>query len=73
MKEYKVGDVVKIRTDLTTDTEYGSNNCVEAMIKHCGEETTIARVIDYTRNGIGYEYCVEADGCAWQWTPEMFE
>ena len=62
--KHKVGDKVKIRTDLVPDTMYGTGRFIENMMQYCGREATIKHVWsnDYALDGID-----------WYWTDEMFE
>lgn len=69
--KYKVGDKVKIRTDLTEETQYGTNNCTGPMIKLKGQEAKITHV--YKIGHDVYEYCIDIDDGHWFWTVQMFE
>lgn len=60
--KYKVGDKVKVRSDLKTSELYGSLCVLDEMIKK--KTVTIASVHD------GYYKVVEDD---YEWTDEMFE
>ena len=73
-KEFKVGDVVRIRKDLRVnirekESEYGGCFVVEDMKKFFGKKAKIAKVIDKNR------YRVEVNGkeSTWCWSAEMFE
>lgn len=64
--KYKVGDKVKIRSDLVSDKYYGTNDFVEPMKKYLGEVATIISVGNY-------DYSIDIDDDSWYWTDEMFE
>lgn len=64
--KYKVGDKVKVRSDLKNDVSYGSQCTVEEMMDHKGSVVTISEV------GQTY-YQIEGDEEGWSWTDEMFE
>lgn len=65
--KYKVGDKVKIRTDLRTDTKYGTTQVVDEMCTLCGQVVTIKEI--YAKD---QSYFIEEDN-GWFWTDEMFE
>lgn len=65
MAKYKVGDRVKIRRDLESDTYYGNVIFVRGMIPFLGKEAVIKSVA--TDNS----YLL--DDSSWTWTNEMFE
>ena len=63
---YKVGDKVKVRSDLQVDKMYGIAYYNSYMCRYAGKRTTIVRVFpDY--------YEIDIDAKKWNWTPEMFE
>lgn len=62
--KYKVGDKVKVRSDLKACEQYGANIATNSMERLAGKIVTISRV--------GYaHYLVE--GMNYNWTDEMFE
>lgn len=62
--KYKVGDKVKVRSDLKACEQYGANIATNGMERLAGKIVTISRV--------GYaHYLVE--GMNYNWTDEMFE
>jgi len=63
---YKVGDKVRIRTDLSSDMKClsGFN---EIMNNYSGETATITYVYDPN------VYNIDIDGGEWSWNSEMFE
>lgn len=62
--KYKVGDKVKVRSDLGENKGYGGWYTSESMVKMCGEIVTIREV-----RSSSYE--LEENG--FMWTDEMFE
>lgn len=64
IKGFKVGDKVKVRTDLKVDKKYGEDWAVYEMAEWAGKVVTIACIKD---NG----YKIMED--SWNWTDEMFE
>lgn len=62
--KYKVGDKVKVRSDLEENKGYGGWYTLESMVKMCGEIVTIREV-----RSSSYE--LEENG--FMWTDEMFE
>ena len=63
--KYKVGDRVRIRSDLKGDKKYGSQYVNDSIENKKGEIVTIQQII-YDRK----YYRIEEDG--WNWTDEMF-
>ena len=62
--KYKVGDKVRVRSDLKACEQYGANIATNGMERLAGKIVTISRV--------GYaHYLVE--GMNYNWTDEMFE
>lgn len=62
--KYKVGDRVRVRSDLKACEQYGANIATNSMERLAGKIVTISRV--------GYaHYLVE--GMNYNWTDEMFE
>jgi hypothetical protein len=65
--KYKIGDKVRIRSDLVADEFYGADMFVEEMIPYRGKEATIAKII----KDKGYR--ILEDGMEWFWYDEMIE
>ena len=74
--KYKPGDVVRVRSDLTYNTDYYMRSgpkantaliAVSNMAKLAGK---IVHISEYSASG---EYRVEEDNEQWRWTDEMFE
>ena len=77
--KYQPGDVVRIRSDLSRDTDYfnecsgrndGGCDVVDDMIDQGGQFRTIRCIHDY-ENGI-FRYELLEDEGHWSWTDEMF-
>lgn len=66
--KHKVGDKVRIRTDLIYDGEYDGGNINDEMVSWRGEEVTISEVCAEDN---GYE--IEEDSGCFFWTDSMFE
>ena len=64
--KYKVGDKVKVKSDLKENIRYGGQIFVRDMAVHCGKNVEISKVHDNAY------YIKEADR-EWFWTDEMFE
>lgn len=70
--KHKVGNKVKVRTDLIEGRDYGTETYYNEMEEFKGKVLTIEEVI-------GEEYIVvednstEEDGGKWRFTDEMFE
>lgn len=64
--KYKVGDKVRVRSDLKNDVSYGSQCTVEEMMDYKGNVVTISEVGQTC-------YQIEGDEEGWSWTDEMFE
>lgn len=63
---YKVGDKVKVRSDLKENIRYGGQIFVRDMAVHCGKNVEISKVY--------YDaYCIKESDREWFWTDEMFE
>lgn len=62
--KYKVGDKVKVRSDLRVEKSYGGHTFVHDMSKFMGKIVTIERVWEQS-------YRIEED--AYWWTDEMLE
>lgn len=63
---YKVGDKVKVRSDLKENISYGGQIFVRDMAVHCGKNVEISKVYDDA-------YCIKESDREWFWTDEMFE
>lgn len=63
---YKVGDKVRVRSDLEEDKQYGCQVSVDDMQEFIGRETIIQSVS-------GRGYCLMEDDGMWFWTDEMLE
>ena len=63
---YKVGDKVKVRSDLKENIRYGRQIFVRDMAVHCGKNVEISKVHDDA-------YCIKESDREWFWTDEMFE
>ena len=63
---YKIGDKVKVRSDLKVGHVYGRYTFVDAMSEHSGEW---ARIISI--RSVGYN--IDIDNGKWIWSEEMFE
>lgn len=62
--KYKVGDKVRVRSDLKACEQYGANIATNSMERLAGKIVTISRV--------GYAHYL-VDGMNYNWTDEMFE
>ena len=62
--KYKVGDVVKIRSDLKTNEVYGGQFVNRIMAREIGRTVTIHEIV-----GCHYRF----NASPWNWTDEMFE
>lgn len=63
---YKVGDKVKVRSDLKENIRYGGQIFARGMAVHCGKNVEISKVHDDA-------YCIKESDREWFWTDEMFE
>lgn len=63
---YKVGDKVKVRSDLKENISYGGQIFVRDMAVHCGKNVEISKVYDDA-------YCIKESDREWFWSDEMFE
>lgn len=68
MAKYKVGDKVRVRSDLVLSETYGGAFVTEEMMSFLGKEVTIS----YVDNSDG-TYHIEEISYHWWWTDEMFE
>ena len=66
MSEFKVGDRVKIREDLSECEEYSGTFVVRPMLDCRGQIATIEAQNDD-------RYLIDLDNHHWDWTKEMFE
>lgn len=66
MKTYKVGDTVKIRSDLVVGESYGGVRFLEKLKSLCGTNTSIRAVF------ISGKYRIKTSYNTF-WTSEMFE
>ncbi|WP_373758275.1 hypothetical protein [Jeotgalibaca porci] len=66
-REYKVGDKVRIREDLTMYETYNGICAGEGMLKYGGEIAVITKQYSIDR------YDLDIDGGGHFWTPEMFD
>lgn len=64
--KYKVGDKVRVRSDLKENIRYGGQIFVRDMAVHCGKNVEISKVYDDA-------YCIKESDREWFWTDEMFE
>ena len=63
---YKVGDKMKVRSDLKENIRYGGQIFVRDMAVHCGKNVEISKVYNDA-------YCIKESDREWFWTDEMFE
>lgn len=66
MAKYKVGDVVRIRPDLSTGQNYDPVGINNAMCEYKGREATITFVGSHFYN-------LDIDMETWRWIDSMFE
>lgn len=64
--KYKVGDKVRVRSDLQINRSYGAYTFVSEMSDYKGSVVAISEVYLTC-------YCIEEDKGIWKWTDEMFE
>ena len=64
--KYKVGNKVKIRSDLKEFESYGGYYFIPNMVAYRGEEAIITKVNSSS-------YFIDIDKVGWKWTDEMFE
>lgn len=65
---YKVGDKVRVRSDLQISRRYGSYMFASGMDHYKGSVVTISKEQQSL-----YFYCIEEDEGSWIWAEEMFE
>lgn len=66
--KHKVGEQVRIRTDLTLGKEYDDENVTEEMCTYSGQVLTIKEVDEFEKC-----YYMEEDEEYFSWTDSMFE
>lgn len=71
MKEYKVGDKVKIRNDLEPDQAYGLVVFVDLMSKYMGREATLKKYINTPFDAMLFQ--IDIDEAGFFWDSSMFE
>ena len=64
--KYKVGDKVRVRSDLKINEDYGLQTFVREMSQYIGKVVTIQET--YSN-----KYNIKEDNEEWYWTDEMFE
>ena len=64
--KYKVGDKVRVRSDLEVNMDYGPQTFVREMSQYIGKVVTISET--YSNR-----YNIKEDEDEWPWTDEMFE
>lgn len=64
--KYKVGDKVRVRSDLQINRSYGAYTFVSEMSDYKGSVVAISEAYLTC-------YCIEEDKGIWKWTDEMFE
>ena len=64
--KYKVGDKVRVRSDLQINGSYGAYTLVSEMSDYKGSVVAISEAYLTC-------YCIEEDKGIWKWTDEMFE
>lgn len=66
--KYKVGDKVRVRSDLQISRRYGTYMFASGMDDYKGSVVTISKAHQNL-----YFYCIEEDRERWIWADEMFE
>lgn len=66
--KYKVGDKVRVRSDLQISRRYGTYMFASGMDDYKGSVVTISKAHQNL-----YFYCIEEDRGRWIWADEMFE
>lgn len=66
--KYKVGDKVRVRSDLQISRRYGTYMFASGMDDYKGSVVTISKAHQNL-----YFYCIEEDRGRWIWEDEMFE
>ena len=72
MAKYKVGDVVRIRPDLSEEQNYPPVGINNIMCDYKGREATITSVGFQVAEGSHF-YKLDIDMQTWCWIDEMFE
>lgn len=69
---YEIGDMIRIKDDLITNTGYGTERCyfVEEMEEYLGHQACIID-IDEVENRV--YYLLDIDDRSFHWVKEMFE
>lgn len=67
MKQYKIGDIVRIKDDLQVGEKYGECNVIEDMLQFRGAIDIIER-IDWDG-----DFYLRADDNAYAWNKDMIE
>lgn len=65
--EYKAGDKVRVRKDLSADNYYGGVFCNSDMARKAGKIVTIKH------KSLNDRYKIEEDSWDWSWASEMFD
>ena len=73
MSDYKIGDKVKIRKDLTPGTFYRNRPATDRMASFAGQEVTMATVNGDIRKEYQIKEYINKFHNAAFYTPEMFE
>lgn len=77
MSRYKIGDKVKIRSDLESGVYYNGVDAADDMEDYMGTIVTIVSVDNRRVHGLGDIYAdiyhIEEDGTEWNWTEDMFD
>lgn len=68
MARYNVGDMVRVRHDLTNNTAYNGVYAVDNMERFSGKMVKIAEIIDDPTRDMYY-----IENSRWIWTNSMFE
>lgn len=64
--KYKVGDKVRVKKNLLSDTSYGKHTFISEMERFRGENATITQAYNDT-------YQIDIDNAEWYWSGEMLE
>lgn len=64
--KYKVGDKVRVKKNLLSDTSYGKHTFISEMERFRGENATITQAYNDT-------YRIDIDNAEWYWSGEMLE
>lgn len=64
--KYKVGDKVRVKKNLLSDTSYGKHTFISEMERFRGENATITQADNDT-------YQIDIDNAEWYWSGEMLE